>query len=152
MLWAIAQLNPEFWCPGWLLVSWSVIRNTRVHIFTFSVQVRWPLCGSWRWVQVVGVERCPSQASCPGQPISRRKALGKEKGTLSSKTDAQNQALPQVHILKNRKIDQECFFTTTVCNGDIFCVESTVLFLLVFEKRRYILAVQFQLWVIVIRM
>merc|ERR1711994_1067875 len=62
-----------------------------------------------RWVQAVGVERCPSQTSRPGQPISRRKALGKEKGTLSSKTNAQNQALPQVHILKNRKIDQECF-------------------------------------------
>ena len=93
----------------------------------------------------MGVERCPSQTSRPGQPISRRKALGKEKGTLSSKTNAQNQALPQVHILKNRKIDQESFFTTTVCNGEFYGVESTVLFLLVFEKRRHILAVQFQL-------
>ena len=30
MIWAIAKLYPEFWCPGWLLGSWSVIRNTRV--------------------------------------------------------------------------------------------------------------------------
>ena len=30
MIWAIAHLNPEFWCPGWLLGAWSVIRNTRV--------------------------------------------------------------------------------------------------------------------------
>ena len=26
----IAQLNSEFWCPGWLLGAWSVIKNTRV--------------------------------------------------------------------------------------------------------------------------
>ena len=26
----MAQLNPEFWCPEWLLGAWSVIRNTRV--------------------------------------------------------------------------------------------------------------------------
>ena len=38
MIWAIAQLNPEFWCPGWLLGAWSVIRNTRVSLlFDFLV-------------------------------------------------------------------------------------------------------------------
>ena len=28
----IAPLNPEFWCPGWLLGTWSVIRNNRVFV------------------------------------------------------------------------------------------------------------------------
>ena len=38
MIWAIAQLNPEFWCPGWLLGAWSVIRNTRVMHFNLLIQ------------------------------------------------------------------------------------------------------------------
>ena len=28
MIWTIAQLNPEFWYPGWLLEGWSDIWNT----------------------------------------------------------------------------------------------------------------------------
>ena len=45
MIWAIAQLNPEFWCPGWLLGAWSVIRNTRV--LTVSLP-----CASAVWTSV----------------------------------------------------------------------------------------------------
>ena len=39
MIWAIAQLNTEFWCPRWLLGAWSVIRNTRVLINTIPLHV-----------------------------------------------------------------------------------------------------------------
>ena len=47
MIWAIAQLNPEFWCPGWLLGAWSVIRNPRVD--RKMVILEWNQCSTRKY-------------------------------------------------------------------------------------------------------
>ena len=49
MIWTIAQLNPEFWCPGWLLGAWSVNRNTRVTASLSSVLGPTPLTSWCAW-------------------------------------------------------------------------------------------------------
>ena len=135
---------------GWKLLSWFYLS---VHFFLpFPSRSGDPSVGRdagsklWAWNDVLHKP-----------PVPASQFLG-EKHSARKREPSPAKPMPKIRLYhkstfwKIERLIKSVFLLLLCVMVNFFCVESTVLFLLVFEKRRYILAVQFQLWVIVIRM